>query len=97
MEQLGLRLDPPRARRRDPATSQEAAERVREFEGEHYRLILEALAVAPGSIYAIAARSRLSHVQVARRLGEMEGQRVKQTGRTVLGPTGRKCREWTLA
>lgn len=96
MEQLGLTLEPPRARRADPATSQEAASRVREFEGEHYRLILEALAVSNGTIYAVAARSRLSHVQVARRMPELKSAGKVRPDGTALGPTGRSCRVWRL-
>jgi hypothetical protein len=96
-QQLGLALEPTRARRTDPGTSHEAAARVQEFAGEHFRLILGALAVRPGNIYDIADHTGLTHVQVARRAAELaDGGKIKSS-REEPGPTGRKCRVWELA
>jgi hypothetical protein len=88
----GANCDPPRARREDPITSQLAAARVDEFSGEHFALIHKALE-APGTIYEIAERTGLSHVQVARRLPEMKG-RAQRSGQKKPGPTGRACEVW---
>lgn len=97
MEQIAITFEPRRARRDDVGTSQEAASRVREFDGEHYRLILEALAVGCGTIYTIAARTRLSHVQIARRLPELEQAGKVRAEGVAPGPTGRSCRLWWIA
>ena len=43
MNQMAIDFDPPRARRRDPETSQEAASRVRDFASGHYAKIMHAL------------------------------------------------------
>lgn len=97
MEQLGLTFEPVRARRRDPATSQASASRVREFDAEHYTKILDALEHADGSIYQIAERTGLTHVQVARRMPELEaGHKVTTTDETRVSPSGRGCRVWAL-
>jgi hypothetical protein len=86
--------DPPRARREDPASSQLAAARVDEFAAAHYRRILEAMP-EPSTIYEIADRAGISHIQVARRLPEMDGTRVRvKPGLHRKGPTGRMCRVW---
>jgi hypothetical protein len=86
--------EPPRARREDPPTSQLAAVRVDEFAAAHYQRILEAMR-EPSTIYEIAERAGISHVQVARRLPEMEGKRVRvKAGLVRKGPTGRMCRVW---
>lgn len=84
----------PRSRTADPHTSHAAAERVDEFSHVHFGLILAALRHQPGTIYDIGRRAGLTHVQVARRLPELEGLgRVMPNG-TALGPTGRACRVW---
>jgi hypothetical protein len=86
----------PRSRNTDPHTSHAAAERVGEFSHVHFGLILAALRSRPGTIYEIGRRAGLSHVQVARRMPELEGLgRVAANG-TALGPTGRACRVWQL-
>jgi predicted ArsR family transcriptional regulator len=86
----------PRSRNTDPHTSHAAAERVGEFSHVHFRLIVAALSFRPGTIYDIGGRSGLTHVQVARRLPELEAMgRVAPNG-TALGPTGRACRVWQL-
>lgn len=96
MMQLGLQLDPPRARRRDPDTSREAAERVNEFAAAHYQKIIAALRLGPGSIYDLADRAGITHVQAARRMGELEvGKQVRVVqGEKRRSPSGRPCRVW---
>jgi hypothetical protein len=93
MEQLGF-FDPPRARSRDPETSQHSAARVDEFAAAHYALIWKALEM-PGTIHELAERTSLDHVQVARRLPEMS--RVRPTEERRPSPTGRPCRVWRRA
>ncbi len=97
MEQLGISFDLPRARKRDPETSQVAASGVNEFYLDHFARILEALA-KPGTIYEIAERTGLTHVQVARRAPEMqaEGLIAPLSNETRLSPSGRACRVWCL-
>lgn len=98
MNQLALSFDPVRARRRDPATSQEAASRVSNFAAGHYAGIRCALVIGPATIYEIAARTGLDHVAVARRLSEMERAGIAEpTTETRPGPTGRQCRVWRIA
>jgi predicted Rossmann fold nucleotide-binding protein DprA/Smf involved in DNA uptake len=83
-----------RYRSTDPDTSKAAAEHV-SFAHAHYTAILGALGDGEATIYQIAHRTGLSHVQVARRLPEMQSREmVCPTGQTVLGPTGRQCRLW---
>lgn len=89
---------PPRARSDDPATSQLAAARVGEFAGEHYRVILKALAQGNGTIYEIADRAGMTHVQVARRLPELKNEdqvEVIPLQRRP-SPSGRSCQVWRL-
>lgn len=87
-----------RARSADPDTSIAAAERVQEFDGEHYRLIINALVVCgPMGKDGIAHVCDLTGVQVARRLSELhDGGKVEPTGRTCQSNTGRQEREWRL-
>lgn len=93
MEQLGLIFTPPRARRRDPSTSQRAAAKVGRFERGHYAAILAALAVAPGTYTEIADRCGIERHAVARRLPELqEGERCVPTGEERDGR-----RVWRLA
>jgi hypothetical protein len=83
-----------RARNDDPLTSHAAAERVDEFSHKHFALILEDLKRCYGTIYDIAAATGLSHVQVARRMPELQKLgRVEPLG-TAPGPNGRACRVW---
>ena len=86
----------PRARATDPQTSHAAALRVDEFSHVHFGLILGALRQAPGTIYQIGARAGLSHVQVARRMPELEGLGHVVPHGAAEGPTGRACRVWQL-
>ena len=85
---------PPRARRTDPWTSHAAAEELTSAEA-HYRAIGKSLRNGPATIYQLSARTGLSHVQIARRLPEMQrlGQ-AQPTGETATGPNGRQCRVW---
>ena len=72
MNQLAFQLEPVRARRHDPATSQRAASRVQRFASGHFAAILTALQSGPGSYRQIAARAGLEPVAVARRMAELE-------------------------
>lgn len=87
-----------RARRTDPQTSHEAAETVGQFAHGHYALILGSLGLhGMQTIYELATRTGLSHVQVARRLPEMEAvvpPMVRRTERTRPSPSGRGCTVW---
>lgn len=101
--QLALSFEPIRARRADPSTSQHAADLVREFEGEHFSKILKAVNDAPGTIYEIAAATGLTHVQVARRMNELEQATRVRVQRDEQGsevkrpsPSGRPCRVWEI-
>ena len=84
----------PRARASDPSTSHAAAERVGEFSHAHFGLILAALRHRPGTIYETGGRAGRTHVQVARRLPELETSGHVAPNGTALGPTGRVCRVW---
>lgn len=85
-----------RARRDDPDTSKAAAARVPHFQDAHHAKILGSImAQGPGTIYEIGDRVGLDHVQVARRMAELEELEVAEpTGETRLSPTGRQCRVW---
>lgn len=93
--QLSL-LDPPLARRRDPATSHQAAARVQEFSGAQHVLILSALH-RPGTVYDIAKRTGIPAHAVGKRMHELEkGGKVAWTGATAKSPSGRDCRVWAV-
>jgi len=62
----------PQARRRDPETSKEAAAKAASFTSHHRGLISSALAKGDGTIYELGDRAGLTHVQVARRMPELE-------------------------
>ncbi len=98
-QQIGL-FDPPsltaflssapRARRRDPETSKAAAAKAASFAVSHRNRIMAVLRDEPGTIYDLAARCGLDHVEVARRMSE-----CKRLGLAV--PTNEKrdgCRIW---
>lgn len=64
---------------------------------DHVEAIHAALAACgPQTIHELAARTRLTHVQVARRLPEMHGQ-AEVTSELRAGPQGRRCRVWRIA
>jgi hypothetical protein len=89
MEQLGICDPPPRARRRDPSTSHAAAKRAAGVTVDHRNRIMAVLD-QPQTIYEIGARAGLSHVQVARRMKELQ-----DLGRAE--PTEQRrdgCRTW---
>ncbi len=97
MNQLTLMLDEPRARSRDPITSKLAASSAKDLQRAHCDEILAALRAGPRGKSAIAASTRLDHVQVCRRLPEMErAGLVAPTGRTVMSTAGRAEREWAV-
>lgn len=88
MHQYALSLEPVRARKRDPETSQRAASKVREFAANHYNRIAAALRLGPATYVEIAERAGLERHAVARRLPEMASLGVTKTnerreGRTV--------------
>ncbi len=77
------------ARRSDPQTSKAAGQASRAFAGGHCRLILDALAIGPGTKDSIAARCGLTEQQVARRMHELvRGGLVERTGREVMSASG---------
>lgn len=83
-----------RARRSDPETSHAAAAQLSSAEA-HCGAILGALADGEATIYQIASRTGLNHVQVARRLPELKADgKAVPTGQTAAAPTGRQCRVW---
>lgn len=93
--QLALSLSP-RARRDDPVTSHEAAERVPEFENAHYAKILSCLRAFGCAVTyeEIADRTGLEKHAVARRLPELAKLgRVEPVGIATLS-SGRAGRTW---
>lgn len=91
MEQLGLHLTAPRARKGDPETSHAAARKVTKgIAANHRNHIAAALDRGPANIYEIGKRAGLSHVQVARRMIELQAMGIAE-------PTEQKiegCRVW---
>lgn len=89
-------LNAPAARRTDPGTSHLAAASAKELQAQHHKIILAALNEhGPGSKDRIATLTRLTGVQVCRRLGELEKlDKARPTGRTVPSTAGRQEREW---
>lgn len=82
MTQLALQFDRPRARKRDPSTSHQAADRAANFAGKHRALIWNALLErGPMTYREIAAVTRLEPVAVNRRAKEMQEQ-----GLVAIGP-----------
>lgn len=83
----------PRARRRDPATSHEAAARAEGMAVNHRNRIIAAL-TEPSTIKELAARlGDIDHVAVARRMSELEELGVaKPTAERRQG-----CRVWIRA
>ncbi len=88
----------PMARKRDPATSHAAAAQAREVQARHHSLILAALEQhGPAGKDAVAARTGLTGVAVARRVTELERVGlIRPTGRKVQSAAGRWEREWGL-
>ena len=95
MSDLFSWAETPRARNTDPDTSHYTAERAGSLAAQHYDAIKRALATGPGTIYQLADITGLSHVQVARRLPELEKFGLAETtGETRSSPSGRPCRVW---
>lgn len=101
MNQLAFELDigdVPRARWSDPSTSHAAAASAKDLASQHHILILGALRRGPAGKDRIAVITKLTGVQVCRRLGELERSRaIRPTGKTVTSTAGRQEREWCLA
>lgn len=77
MEQIALSFSAPLARRRDPQTSHDAAERARKFVASHEARILGQLYRRPALTYReIAECAGMEPVAVARRLKDMERKGV---------------------
>jgi hypothetical protein len=73
MNQLALSFEPVRARKRDPETSQRAANRAARFASGHFAKILAALdELTTGTYREIAFAAGLEPVAVARRMRELE-------------------------
>src|SRR6185312_9393819 len=71
--QLSLALSPPRARRRDPETSKEAAARVPEFAANHYGVIvLASKDRGPMTVSEIAAATGLLECAINKRTVELQ-------------------------
>lgn len=97
MNQIAIDFSPQRlARRSDPSTSHEAAERVREFAGGHCGLILDALRkYGPMTCDEIAARIDLLPHQVNKRTADLQrAGRAAPTGEERLSMSGRRARVW---
>lgn len=93
---FGNPIAAPAARSTDPGTSHEAALSAKELAERHARIILEALRThGPCGKDRIAALTRLTGVQVCRRLPELQrAGLIEETGKTVTSTAGRKEREW---
>lgn len=84
----------PRARNGDALTSHAAAERAASFCRDHRVLILGAL-WKPMTTYRLAQLTGLTHVQVSRRMHELEAEGLaRPTGQTAPGESGAQCRLW---
>jgi predicted ArsR family transcriptional regulator len=99
MSQLSLLEAPARARKSDPATSHEAAARVREFGQAHQALILQALKrFGKAGAEQIAAATRLDAYRVRKRLAELHDDGLAHpTGETRKTASGRSERVWEAA
>jgi predicted transcriptional regulator len=88
----------PRVRAKDPITSFEAADSIKEIAAEHQLKIIQALQEhGPMGKDGIAAKTSLDGNQVARRMRELEVQGyIKLTGFKVKSNTGRNEREWAV-
>lgn len=89
----------PKARKNDPETSKAAALAAKDLAERHSSMIVRCLADnGPAGKDAIAARTKLTGVQVGRRLKELAAEKViKVTGRRVASVSGRYEREWEVA
>jgi hypothetical protein len=91
---------PPRARKRDPETSHEAAARSHEFSGKHASAIfcwLRDHLEQGGTFHEIAGGTGIDAIAVARRIAELrETAGVYDSGETRKSPTGRKATVWKV-
>ena len=88
----------PRVRAKDPITSFEAADSIKQSVPEHYKIISKCLTEhGPLGKDGIAAKTSLNGTQVGRRLNEMKilGL-IYLTGNKVKSNIGRNEREWTV-
>lgn len=93
-------FDPERlARRDDPATSQEAAQRVGELRGRHFTAILGALVHGVAlAVEEIEDRTELTAWQIGRRMKELEeAGLVRRTGERHVNRSGRSAFRWIRA
>lgn len=98
--QLAIEFDaPPRARRKDPPQSHEAARRAELFATSHAERIVCALrARGPSTAHELEPHTRLNYVQIDRRMHELvKAGAVKRTPLTRPTPTGGKAQVWELA
>jgi predicted transcriptional regulator len=88
----------PRVRAKDPITSFEAADSVKEVSAKHHKIILDCLKQhGPLGKDGIARLTGLESNQVARRLNELEVMcLILLTGNKVKSNSGRNEREWTV-
>lgn len=100
MNQLAIDFDANTlARRADPGTSKQAAERVREFAGKHAAAIFAYLCARPtgGTKDEIAAGTGIDAIAVARRIAELRRTAgVYDSGETRKTPTGRAATVWKV-
>lgn len=90
MNQLAIEFH---ARRTDPATSHRAASKVKQFAGEHHKLILGALTLKDGQEpHEIAQMTGLDYHAVQRRVSELA-----RAGQIIAEGERNSCRVWWLA
>ena len=87
-----------RVRKTDPVTSRIAAQTMNKMDAKHQARILYALRkYGPLIAHEIADATSLDHVQVCRRLPELESDGlVFETGETRNSPSGRPARVWSI-
>jgi hypothetical protein len=98
MMQVAFEWEEPRARSSDPQTSKQAASQAVELQADHCALILACLKRhGPASKDRIAALTRLTGTQVARRTCELAAaKRIRDTGEKATSMAGRLERVWGL-
>lgn len=98
MSQLALYLPAPGARRRDPATSQQAAESMRTAATEQGARVFNALqAIGEAGAEQIGQRIGMDAYAVRKRLPELEqAGLIETTGDTRRTASGRSERVWRV-
>lgn len=97
MTQISIDLDARKlARRTDPSTSHEAAERVSEFASGHRRVILAALKLhGPLTVDEIAQHTGLKSQQINKRLPELQRDKLAEPlEQRGVSASGRPARVW---